>query len=87
MQYTTFNTGNTIVASSPAIIHGFAIRATVTAVVHIHDNATGAGNPVFKIAVATTSTALYDSFKGVPFNEGIYVEVVSGTATGSIFWE
>jgi hypothetical protein len=87
MQYTTFNTGNTIIVSSPAIIHGFSIRATATAVVHIHDNATGAGNPVFRIAVATTSTALYDSFKGVPFNEGIFVEVVSGTATGSIFWE
>jgi hypothetical protein len=87
MQYTTFNSVGTIITPSAAIVHGFSIRATTTAVVHIHDNATGAGNPVFKIAVATTSTALYDSFKGVPFDSGIYVEIVSGTATGSIFWE
>lgn len=87
MQYTTFNSANTVIRSERAVVHGFAIRATVAAVVHIHDNATGAGIPVFKISAPTTDTVFYDSYKGIPFNNGIYIEIVSGTATGSIFWE
>jgi hypothetical protein len=87
MQYTTFTSGNTVISAQRAVVHGFAIRATATAVIHIHDNATGSGTAVIKIAAPTTDTVLYDSSKGIPFNNGIYVEVVSGTATGSIFWE
>jgi hypothetical protein len=87
MQYTTFTSANTVIRSERSIIYGFAIRATATAVVHIYDNATGAGVPIFKIAVPTTNSVLHDCYRGVPFNNGIYIEIVSGTATGSIFWE
>jgi len=87
MQYKIFPTGSTIINSERAIVHGFNIRATATAVVNVYDNIAATGDPVFKINVSTTESVSYDSFKGIPFNTGIFVEVASGTATGSIFFE
>ena len=87
MQYTTFPSSNTLVTSNRSIIHGFAIRATVTVVINIYDATSATGTPVFRISGPTTDTVFYDSTKGIPFNNGIFIEIASGTASGSIFWE
>jgi len=87
MQYTSFTNADTLVSGGRAIVHGFAIRASAGAVVNIHDSSDTSGVPVFTLAIATGATELYDSAKGVPFNAGIYIKVLSGTAVGTIFWE
>lgn len=85
MQYVEV-TGSGIVKSSRALFQGFALRATVAAVVNIYDGTDNTGTLVIPIDLDANQSGI-SHFDGMPFNNGIYVEVASGTIEGTVWVE
>lgn len=85
MQY-KYITGSDRITANRANLTGFAIYATADAVVYIHD-ADWATNKAIPLSILAGQTAVATFPNGLSCNDGIYVEVSSGTIEGSIWWE
>lgn len=87
MQYKTFTTSQ-LVSSSRTLLKGFCIAASATAVVKIYDGTDATGTLVMTVNVDSDQTAILSiNDSGLPINGGLYVEVTSGTASGSIWFD
>jgi hypothetical protein len=84
MQYKAV-TGSTLITGTRATLKGYSIRANTTAVINIRDGATVAGQIVVPANIAGSVSDTKDF--SVPFNEGIFLELVDGTITGSVWFE
>jgi len=85
MQYVTF-TGDKVIRGSAALVKGFSIGAAAASVVNIYDGTSASGTLVFNLEIPQNETSMFYS-DGVPFNAGVYVDVVSGSVIGSVFVE
>lgn len=85
MQYVNFNASK-IIRFDGAVVHGYVVTATVAAVVNIIDGTSASGTVVMPLAIPVNTTVSLNGF-GIPFDTGVYVQVVSGTVTGSVFVE
>jgi hypothetical protein len=78
---------NAALQATPVVVRGWSIRATAaTTVVRLRDGTTVAGPIVAEIALAasgTSDTQLDPA--GVRCSTGLYAELVSGTAEGTVF--
>lgn len=83
MQYVVFNDSK-LISNIPAIFSGYHVTADMEdTIVNIHDGIDNTGPLVFHIDIKSRedqSTPWVD----VPFNTGIYVDVVAGSALGNI---
>lgn len=88
MQYVNVDgSSGKVIRNSAALWKGHHLFApSGAAEVQLYDNLTGTGTPVLTIHIKNGE---HDDHvhSGVPFNNGIYYKVVSGTVTGSIFVE
>ena len=87
MQYSTFTTTK-LIRNSRATVLGWCIsnNGGGANVIHIHDSIDGTGEIVFRVTMAAGETKTFASLP-VPFNNGVYVELVSGSVIGTIFVE
>lgn len=85
MQYVAFTT-DTLARNNSARVYGYVIAATTEAVVNIIDGVDDQGVIVMQVNVGENATATFAGL-GIPFDEGVYVEVVSGSVVGSVFVE
>jgi hypothetical protein len=83
MNYSVFTTSK-LIREDRNIVDGVVISATTAAVVNVRDGADATGDPVFPLVIAAGDT-LVVGIKAA-FNAGIYVEVVSGTVAGTVFY-
>jgi hypothetical protein len=75
------------VLTGPGVYRGFTIReaAGSTAVVRLFDNDdVGTGTCVEEISLAANESAREFYEAGIWVSEGLWVEIVSGTVTGSV---
>jgi hypothetical protein len=87
MQYNTF-TASELMVSSRTLLKGFCIAATSTAVVKIYDGTSASGTLVMTINVDTNQTAILSvPDAGLPMNTGLYVQVTSGSVSGSVWFD
>lgn len=81
-------TGSDQVAyASRAIYCGFSLRETAgsTAAVRVYDNASAAsGTLLDTISLAANESAREDYAAGLQAENGIYIDIVSGTVEGSV---
>jgi hypothetical protein len=82
MSYTTFNASKAV-ATNRVVVTGAVVRATTAAVVNLRDG-DNTGPVVIPIAVAANDT--FTTGVSVPFNSGLYVEVVSGNVDGTVIY-
>ncbi len=85
MQYIIF-TSDKLIRNSAALVKGFSIGASAASVVNIYDGSDSSGNLVFNLEIPQNETSMFYS-DGIPFNSGVYVDVVSGSIKGSVFVE
>lgn len=85
MQYVVF-TADKLVRNSAALVKGFSIGASAASVVNIYDGTSSSGVLVFNLEIPQNETSLFFA-DGIPFNSGVYVDVVSGSVKGSVFVE
>ncbi len=87
MQYSTF-TSDKLINGSRATVLGWSIsnNGGGANVVHVHDGIDGSGPIVFRVTMSAGDSKTFASLP-VPFNTGIYVDVSSGSAIGTIFFE
>ena len=87
MQYVSITASKAVKVNTRSIVQGFSFAAAGAAlIVNIRDGSV-AGEIVMQIKVAANDSKTVTFGDGVPFNNGVYVEVSSGTCTGSIFVE
>ncbi len=87
MQYVNV-TSSSLVRNSRALLIGFHLAAGGSAtVVEIVDGLDNSGPTVIKIYIAANTHEDFTIGEGIPFNTGVYFDVVSGSASGSIFVE
>ena len=83
MQYVAFSESK-VISRLPAIFNGYHVAPDLDdTVVNIHDGIDNTGPLVFHIDLKNKedqSTPWID----VPFNKGVYLDIVSGTAVGNI---
>lgn len=85
MQYVTF-TADKIVRNSATLVKGFSIGASSASVVNIYDGTSSSGALVFNLEIPQHETSMFYS-DGIPFNSGVFIDVVSGSVIGSVFVE
>jgi hypothetical protein len=83
MNYVTFTASN-LARPDRVIVEGVVIAATTDAVVNIIDGLDDTGDVVIPLAAKAGDTAGFAV--SVAFNEGVYVDVVSGTVTGTVIY-
>lgn len=87
MQYVVI-TGDSgrLIRNSAALFHGYNISANSgDTIVEFYDGVDDSGVLVFEFHIKNGSHADMVVESGVPFNNGIYYKLVSGSATGSVF--
>lgn len=93
MPATPFAASTLITGSGAKLIRGFSIAetsGTASAYVRIRDGKNASGNLIITISLSANQSVreLYDpgTLEIVP-SAAIYLEVVSGTVEGSVWWE
>jgi len=84
MQYVPV-TGTKQITGTRGVLKGFSINCTVTGVLKIRDGA--AGTTVVTLNMANGTDKIESFGNGIPFNNRINVEVVSGTFDGTVWVE
>lgn len=86
MQYKTFTT-DTVVKTERAVVMGYHVAgAANNTIVNIFDGVDNTGELVFHIHLSEKENQSIPWIP-IPFNNGIYIEVDTGSALGSIFFE
>jgi hypothetical protein len=87
MQYVTFTASQNI-RTIRSTVYGWNIsnNGGGANVIHIHDSIDGSGPIVFRVTMNAGETKAF-AIAPVPFNTGVYAEVVSGSAIGTLFVE
>ena len=83
MQYKVF-TGSGAITTGRSQVMGWAINCSSAGTINIKDGSSG--DVVVKLSMATSDNNV-SSADGIPFNDTVYVEVASGTFSGSIWVE
>jgi hypothetical protein len=87
MQYVNV-TSSGLVRGSRTLLMGFHLASGNTdTVVEIVDGLDSSGDTVIKLYIPADTHEDFSIGEGIPFDVGIYFDVVSGSATGSIFVE
>ena len=86
MQYKTF-TDDTLIVDERAIVMGYHVAgAANNTTINIIDGTDATGTVVFHIHLSEKENQSIPWIP-IPFNNGIYINVVSGSALGSVFFE
>lgn len=84
MSYVTFNSDKSVYPSR-AIVTNVVVRASSDSVVNVCDGSDNTGPIVLPLAIKNGDTI---SISGrIAFNAGVYVDVVSGSVVGTVFFE
>lgn len=83
MSYSTF-TADILVSADRVIVENVVVRASTDAVVNICDGTDGSGPVVLPLAIKAGDT--FAMYCGVAFNEGVYVDILSGNVVGTIVY-
>lgn len=84
MSYVTFNSDK-LVWEDRALVCNVVVRASSDAIVNVCDGTDNTGPIVLPLAVKSGDTV---SIAGsIAFNNGIYVDVVSGSIVGTVVFE
>jgi hypothetical protein len=83
MSYSTFN-ADSLVATDRVIVEMVIVRASTDAVVNVCDGTSASAPVVLPLAVKAGET--FSMYCGVAFNYGVYVDIVSGNAVGTVVY-
>jgi hypothetical protein len=83
MSYSTF-TADKLVSADRVIVKSVVVRASGDAVINVCDGTSNSGPIVLPLAVKAGDTVVVSG--DFAFNYGVYVDVVSGTVTGTVLY-
>lgn len=79
--YTTVSADG-VVSASPVVLYGYYVSASSSGVISFYDNATaGTGTTIIATSKSVAANDIVTLPKGVVLANGLYFDLVSGTAT------
>jgi hypothetical protein len=75
-----------VLAPGPATLRGWSIRALTTAVVRLHDGTSATGVFLAEIGVVAAATDNVLDPAGIRAANGVFLEIVSGTVEGAVYF-